>query len=36
MFKTQLKIISADEKRGRAPFYDTDYKFIRIIAQKEY
>lgn len=31
-----LKIISADEKKGRAPFNGTDYKFIRIIAQKGY
>ena len=29
-----LKIVSADEKKGRAPFNGTDYKFLRIIAQK--
>lgn len=29
-----LKIISADEKKGRAPFAGTDYRFIRIIAQR--
>ena len=29
-----MTIVSADEKKGRAPFQGTDYKFLRIIAQK--
>ena len=32
----RLNIVYADEKNGFAPFNGTDYKFIRIIAQKEY
>ena len=32
--KNGMTVVSADERNGRAPFNGTDYKFLRIIAQK--
>lgn len=29
-----MKIILADERKGRSPYQNTDFKFLRIIAQK--
>lgn len=35
LIKKGLNIVMADEKTGRAPFKQTDFHFMRIVAQKE-